>query len=676
MIGLGMLGFLIPYDAVMAMLGVGSNKPVGKVGGVAISAQKYQEAVQSRDKLLNYANRQSLENETWEDLLQNTLLETQFSDLGIDVTEEEFEEITYGNYLSSFVTSTFYGQGQDNAAKENWRNQFENWRDGAPDVYRGYQQIISSKRKKEKWDNLIKRGIYFNTIDGKHEYKHKNDKLTFDFVVVPYTEIPDSLVQVTETDVRTYYRQHKSESQYQQKTERDIEYIEFEISATDEDKANLVTELSSIKNDWLQTDDDSLFCVQHSSSSQFFKFDYLDGDFEGAENDNILQDSIGTIIGPYEHTNYIRLVKLLERKEIPDSAECRHILLKTDNPATVAVVKAKADSIYDEIKAGRADFTDMVNQFSEDPGSVENGGVYEYFPKGRMVPEFERACFWGDIGDLTIVKTTYGFHIVEVLGQKNLTLTARLAAIDRPILPSPKTLNDGYTEANDFAILYSDAESFRNAADTLGYAIQVGTNIVPNATTIGAMRDAQEMVRWAYNATLGEISFPIQSGTKYLIAHLTKVKEEGEPPFENVQEEMEIEVLNQMKAELYYDRMALGENLKEVADTANTRVKKANQMSMVRTSIPGAGSTEKENHVIGTAFGIPMGEMSFPISGEAGLYVVAPTQELEVSEEKDNYIEDQDVLIKNAQNKAISPLLGFYGAMKEAAKVEDHRFSY
>src|SRR3954447_16430453 len=101
---------------------------------------------------------------------------------------------------------------------------------------------------------------------------------------------------------------------------------------------------------------------------------------------------------------------------IGESVKVRHILLKTQGkpPADEAKIKAQAEDILKQVKAG-ANFGELVKKYSEDPGSVSTGGEYTVQKNGQMVPEFESAAFSLKPGESGIVKTTYGYHIMQVM---------------------------------------------------------------------------------------------------------------------------------------------------------------------------------------------------------------------------------------------------------------------
>jgi peptidyl-prolyl cis-trans isomerase D len=676
-IGLGMVMFLVPFDAVMALFQQGNNAPIGEINGNSISIQRYQSEREVRSALFKYTDNQQLDNEVWNKLIEDELLGSEYSNIGLTVTDAEFEEITFGDHLSQYPTQLFYSTGATPDLKSNMRLQFEQWEEDGVVYYSGYKDAISSRRNREKWVDIVKKGVYANSVDSEYEHLLKEDKRTFDFVLKRFDEIPDSIVNFDEGDLRAYYRAHKSDDEYAQETERDIEFIEFKVDPSEADIQTIEDELIAIKADWQTTDlSDSAFCVANGLSGTFSQVDYRDGSFDGPENENFLYDPIGTYIGPYEHGNYRRVIKILDRVNETDSAEVRHILLNATTEDELVAAENRLDSIKTAIKRGSS-FEDLVDRFSDDPGKVKNNGLYEWFGKKAMVPEFEQASFEGNIGDMPIVRTQYGVHLIEILGQKKAEIT-KLADISRGVRASAKTVKNGWNEANEFSINYSDADSFRNAVDTAGYTPKEANAIRLNAQNVGSLRDAYDIVRWSYKAEVGEVSQPIKNGSTWVVALLSAAREGGEPLLEDIRDDVETKVIEEKKAEMYIEIMgdpSLG-SPSAIADAADTRVRKANATAFNALSIPGAGAG-KEPEVLGLAFGIPVGEMSKPIRGTSGIYVLAPTGEIIPAQPKDNYLTEYSSVIKNFQDRASSlAATGFYGSIKEKADITDDRQDY
>jgi len=105
------------------------------------------------------------------------------------------------------------------------------------------------------------------------------------------------------------------------------------------------------------------------------------------------------------------------------TASVRHILLLTQgkNEPEKAETRKKMEGILAKAKAGE-DFTALAKQFSEDPGSKDNGGLYQDFARGAMVKPFEGAAVSVPVGQISdIVETTYGYHVLQIVDRKKET---------------------------------------------------------------------------------------------------------------------------------------------------------------------------------------------------------------------------------------------------------------
>lgn len=676
MIGLGMLGFLIPYDAVMSLFGRGQNRTVGEVDGASISILDYQTAVQKRRGLFNYTNNTALENEVWNDLLEANILGDDYQALGLDITQDEFDEIRFGDHLSPYVQRTFYGSGVTPEAKDNWRNQFSAMfnDDIGPGRanYEGYAEVITQKRLREKYDALIKKGLYANTLEAKYDFVTGSEKVNIDYVFVKYTDIPDSLVSVSESEVRSYFNKHKDDPDYKQVKARDIEYIKISVEPSESDIQAINDELGKLYAEWQTQEDDSLWVVQNSNMGRYISRSVK----ETSTNDQdkrFFEVEPGTILEPYDEDGVSKLVKVVRMSDAPDSTvSCRHILLKADDvkdEAEMAELNARADSLKRRYKAGE-DWDDLCKRFSEDPGSKDKGGVYEFFPRNQMVKPFENFCFDNPIGAIGAVETSYGIHLIEVLDQRWSVKQAELAEITRDIKSSTNTQKEAYRSASDFSINFNTYESFKNAADTMGYAVVEAKNVRPGATTLaGGLTDAGELVGWSFRAKKGEVSNPMLIGDSYVIATLVKVMEAGTPPFENVADEMREKALEEAKAEYYMDLLKDAANLDEAATLAGVQVKSGRNITLKNATIGGSGAGQ-EPQVAGLAFSIPNGNMSLPIKGKSGVWVIAPTSDITAAEDKENYFEEQDQVTSRLRAGLSTRL---FNAMKDGANLKDER---
>jgi peptidyl-prolyl cis-trans isomerase D len=680
LLGIGMLSFLVPYDAIMSLLGQGQNRAVAEVNGVSISSQEFQAALQQRGSLFDYQNNQSLENEVWNDMLEENLLADDYNALGLTVTQEEFDEIRFGENISPYIKQTFYGGQVTDEKRDEWRKTFSGMYNGetqgARIQYEGYANVITAKRLRERFNTLVIKGMYANTLDAKYDFLSGEEKVSIGYVFKKFNDIPDSVVTVSESDVRAYYNKHKSDKKYAQTKGRSLEYIKIPVESSAADISAISESLKSLKAEWIAALPNDTVLVKANSLSGRYISETLREDANNTPSQiEILAADVGSIVGPYDENGTSKMVRLVEMKSVADStAKVRHILLKFVNKGTdeeIATLTAKADSLKRAYKKG-ADFEDLVTRFSEDPGSVAKGGVYEYFPKGQMVPPFEEFSFNMPIGSIAAVETSYGIHLVEVLDQRWSVQEAQLAVITKTIEPSIATKKAAYGEASDFSINFNTLESFRSAADTMGDAVVESNSIAPNAQSLaGGLRNAGEIVSWSFDSSTkkGEVSNPILVDGNYVIAVVTKIMAAGVPPFDNVEDEMRAEVVKEAKADMYVELMKKGENLDAVAADASLTVKTASNITLKSATISGSGSGP-EPKVAGLAFAIPKDNMSLPIVGENGIWVIAPSTDVITTDVPENLFEQQDAATSRLRGGAPVKM---FNAMKEGADVEDQR---
>ena len=267
-------------------------------------------------------------------------------------------------------------------------------------------------------------------------------------------------------------------------------------------------------------------------------------------------------------------------------------------------------------------FADLVNKHSEDPGSKATGGEYE-FRRGRMVKPFEDFCFDNRVGSIGTAETNYGLHLIEVLDQQWTSDAITIQRVEREVEISSVTSAGAEETAMNFAIEYGDIESFRNAADTMGYAIVEARDVQSGTAAITGLPNGAEVVGWAYGAEPGDVSNPFQIDGNYIIACLANIKEKGVPPFENVEDAMRAGALKDKKAKMYMDLMSTG-TLDEAAEAAGETVGTATGLGLKTPTISGSGGAP-EPEVVGAAFALELNSLSAPIQGKNGVWVIMPT---------------------------------------------------
>ena len=667
MIGIGMLGFLVPYDAVLALMGQGNTRDVGSVDGESISALDYRMEVDERRRL-GFSGDQ-LQDEVWADLTANIVLDDTYDALGLEVTDAEFQEMLFGDLDSPYMGRAFYSNGENKAF---WQQNFGAMltTDQGKLNLLSYKRLILAKRKKEKMDALLADALYTNSLEGKYEYINAEKKAEIKYVAKLYKNINDDEVSVSDSDVKRYYNAHKNDPKFQQTEGRDISYVKIPLGASESDIKAMEVEMETTAENWADADDAEAFAQEANDGREDIRNLRLAQVELDVNEAKFFSEAPGTIVGPYTKNGQMQLAQVIERTMVPDeAAKCRHILLTAKDAKDaeeMAELGARADSLKRVLRNG-GDFDDLVQRFSGDPGSKATGGVYDFFPKGRMVKPFEDFCFDKPIGALGWVETTYGVHLIEVLDRRSEVEEARVAFITKPVSASAGTAREAYAMASEFAINATDKESLMAAAADAGYATGEANSIAPAARSIAGVRDAAEIVSWAYRSEAGEVSTPILTPDFYIVAHLDAATKAGVPELENVRDEMREGAINEAKGELYAEKMD-GANLEDIAAAVGETVKTGRDLSIKFPTVRGSGAST-EPKVAGAALAIPVGSMSSPIIGTHGVWVIAPQNVTEAGS-KDSYLEEQSTLASRARTNFPFTVLN---TMQKAAGVEDNR---
>ncbi len=182
-----------------------------------------------------------------------------------------------------------------------------------------------------------------------------------------------------------------------------------------------------------------------------------------------------------------------KRYSSPEQVRASHILIKTEglDEAGKAAAKTKIDALLKEARAG-GDFAAMAKANSEDPGSKDKGGEYT-FPKGQMVPAFEKAAFSLEVGKVSdVIETRFGYHIIklsEKIAADNKSLEDVKDEIKKNLEKSGRsTFSRGYIEKlkSDAKIVW--AEGKKPAAKPMTPGMRPPGAARPGAARPGAAR--------------------------------------------------------------------------------------------------------------------------------------------------------------------------------------------
>ncbi|WP_396601943.1 SurA N-terminal domain-containing protein [Algibacter sp. R77976] len=665
-----------------------SQNIVATINGKDITREGFMQKVEQLQRQMGpSATNTQVMNRVWEQEVRQAVMETQFDELEISVEKDQMRDL-----LKTSLATNQNFLNEAGLFDENKMNEYiANLKETSPagfESWVNYEKQVASTALNQNYFNMVKAGLTGTLAEGKLDHELEGNKVDIKYVQVNFSTIPDSTVQVTKSDITSYINENKN--QYKVEASRDIRFVEFKEVASVEDENAIKAELNSYVNGQLVDERGAKDVIVafskvenneeyiNSIAASDIKFDerfVFKSSLPTEAADAIYNLNEGEVYGPYKHDGAFKVTKVIAVKQIPDSAKVRHILIPfkgaqsagPDVTVTEAQAKVTADSLLSVLKRNRSKFPEFVKEFSSDQGSVAKEGRYDWHPYNTMVPEFNDFEFEGKKGDLGVVKTVFGFHIIEIEGQKNKTKAVQVGTIARKIEPSETTTDKVFRDASNFEIKAGEGD-FEALAKEKKYTLRPVNGIKVLDENIPGVGNQRPIVRWTFeeDAEVGDIKrFNVTNG--YVIAQLVAKHEAGLMSADDATAKVLPIIRKEKKAKLIRDRVSAS-TLEDLAAAENTNVRTSNGITMKNPTISGGG---REPLVIGSAFGLNEGETSGLIDGTNGVYMVQVTK-ITPAVELDNY---QAAANRIEQQKANTVNTKLYNALKEAAEIEDNRAS-
>lgn len=672
---------------------------VGEINGENISREEFAQLVeQQRARTNNRGSQLQSVNAAWNNLIREKVYKTQLEKSGIIVGEKDvwdniikqpfvqnspqfkneaglFDEEKFKEYIATLQDAST----EDAQGKSSWLG------------WLNYEKNIKSNLQINTYNNLIKAGLGATLKEGEHYYFENNTTFDLEYVYIPYSFIKDSLVSVTDDDIKKFVKSHPDD--YKTEASRDISFVKFDIKATPEDEQAIKQNLVSLINDREEYSSAAKSTIKlsglinASNLEEFFnengsdmpldtKF-YIKSKLEKAIADTIFELKVGEVYGPYKDGDYFKLSKLVAIKQLPDSVKARHILipfrgsLRADPSITRTEAEAKktADSLLVVIKQNKSKFAGIAKTFSSDKGSGSKGGDLDWFTYDKMVPQFRDYAFENNIGDIGIVKSDFGFHIIEITGQKNVQKAVRIATFARKIEASEETENAIYQKAETFASELSNGKDMlelvkEHKEDKLIVRPILGLKgMDEKVSTLG---DQRQIVTWAFEKSTKENDikrFDIDNG--YAIVKLTAKHKKG-LSIGNSKFKIRTDLLHEKKAGLIKGKMN-GNNLQEIANEFNAKVNSSKAVSIGSPVLPGVGKATELVSILTT---LKENKTYTGIELNKGVFAVRILKK-ENPKDLDNYSSLTNIVLRLNKLKSAKT----YDAIKKLADIEDHRAS-
>ncbi|HLO92501.1 MAG: peptidylprolyl isomerase [Chloroflexota bacterium] len=620
--------------------------------------------------------------QTWEQMVNETLLQEQVAEIGVTVTTEELDDLIRGKNPHPYIRQSFTDPKTGQYDPANVINFLQNLDKVDPEMKQRYlaiEKAIKEDRLNTKYRNLIAKAYYVPKAFAERDYKNRSTTATVRYFALPYTSIVDSLITLTDADYEKFYNENKYK--YQQEASRDIEYVSFEVVASNQDREKLNKEVNELFSEFSTTSSIKEF-VNANSDERYDSTWHKKGTLPYQIDSMMFNAPIGATFGPYIENNMFQMARLVDTQSRPDSLRASHILISykgtnvnPDNKLTKEQAKVKADSIFNIVKGNNARFNEIAaTAVNDDQTAAKKAGDLDWFADGAMVPAFNNAVLEGKVGDIKLVESQFGFHIIKITGKTAPTKKVRVAFLKRAIEASSKTMQDIYSQASQFTAVAKDQESFDKAVEEKKLTKRLAERMTVEQNALPGLQNAREVVRWAFDKDreIGNVSNVFDLDGRYIVAILKEVREKGNPTLAQVKEYIEPLVKREKKAEQLIAK--INKDIKSQADLeknypALAMVVDTADIAFGANNLPGFG---KEDEVIGTIFTMKQGQMSKPIKGNQAVFMVI-VDKMVVPNAKDDYSVEKKMLSNAFATRSQREI---NEALKKKADIEDHRLMF
>ena len=684
-IGMALFAFVIA--GVFDGSGFQSPDPIGKVNGEELSITDFRNQMDLLKKSYNFNDLQALTT-AWDESIRTKLLEQQIDELGIGSSIDHLE------FFLSQSPSFSSDERFVNDAGQFDINKFSNFIAEIKEI--NPQSYLQWSSQENQFNEQIKVNTYFNLVasglnstfyQGKNQYLNSNSIADISFVKIPYSSISDSLVSVKNSEISKYIKENTGD--FEQKSTRDISYVTFTESPSNQDEMDLRNKMNSLLNDrneynqvsklnetlpgFLTTDDLEFFLTENSDVE--YDSVYRPKGFYSSEHAQMIFNlNNNNTYGPYVDGDFLKISKMLDKKK-NGNVRASHILVSYNgsqgsNPQitrTKSEARTEANRILRLVRSNPDNFSSYALEFSDGP-SKNNGGDLGFFQEGAMVKPFNDFVFTNRVGRTGLVETDFGYHVIKVVAKEDVVKVGTLALRN---IPSERTSDSIFNIASKFEIDLASTSNINDTAKNLDFEVKSLNSIGELDHDLPDMESQRRLVQWLFNeeTNINDYKrFDLSSGG-YVIVQLTEKNEDGlmSPGLASINV---LPILkNKKKAKIIIDKNRKYKSLEEIASNNNLEI---NNVSALNQSTPIVAQAGFEPKVIGTAFGLEINGISSLVEGESGVYMIK-LNALKDPEEIESYSAFENQLTNKLRTNLDFNIIQ---SLKNSADISDNRKGY
>ena len=579
-----------------------------------------------------------LRNQVWSMLVMDYTMRAQAEKIGMDITADELKELCVGENPHQIISSRRYfmdenGQFNRDIVK-NWIQTINQEGEEAEDAniqqaktyWMYWEKALRITYMQEKYTTLLQHMLKANSLEAKYAFDARQNGVSIEYIMQPYFAVADSLVSVNEKDIKTLYKKNKE--QYKQTPNRAIKYIAFDIVPSEDDFKAEEALMNSLKEDF-QTAEDITLVVNTNSDIMYDGFDY----------------SESTVPAQFKAFAFAKNAK---------AGDCTDILFENNTYAMARIMQcgySMPDSV--ELKA-------IIPE-----GEDQELG---WFTADRLPKNIAEKAFTTKRGGQFTIAQGMGELTYEVMEVSAATPKVKLAILSRSVTPSSKTYSAIYNNAKQFIVANPTLEAMETAAQEAGITVVPQYNLTATTDKVGQLKSSRPIVRWTFEAKEGQVSDVFECGQQFIVAAVVEVNDNEYRSLESVRAELTYEATTNAKAAYIKEQLKGVETLAAAAEKLGQSIQSVERVSLADTRLGNAGM---EPTVIGTAIALGENQLSQPIQGNMGVFLVQTGMAINTNEEFNAEIEKAQL----ATRFAYLPYQAMQ-IMEDKADIEDNRANF
>jgi len=561
----------------------------------------------------------------YDQLIREQILMKEIEKSGISLSEADVNELLVGKYPSESMlqipdfqtdgkfdgkkVEMIFKQGKTNAQlKANLMTLVES---------------VTNYEKIERYATYISKANIKTKAEKEYEYVVANQGVVGNIINIAHNSVPDKDVKLTDGDLEDYLSRNKEKYKFTSEA-RNVKYVLWDVVPTQGDTMEAYTAaMRTAEGMRTQTEPDTIGALG------YYNITSLPESAPEEVKSLVWNAPINAVVGPvYREGNFYIWQKVAEAKDTVPMVHASHILIPTTGPlpdgtniVDSVMAETKAKEVLGKILAGE-DMAALAPKLSTDQGSAAKGGDLGWAAASGYVKEFAEFCKTASKGQVGLVKTQFGFHIIKMVDEpqskkiKYTQNTVELAA-------SPQTVSVVDEKSRVFRNkVTTDAGSFDKAIESMALVPRVMKDIktdMQGIPGINAPENVKTIMYWLFDKARakGDVSDVFQFAGAHVVFNVEAVKHVGYANVEDVRSEIEPLVREELKGKLIAEKLTKAaekaKSPRELASMAGATLIPLESLKMGQNFLPQLAA---EMRILGAAFGVELKKFSAPVIGK------------------------------------------------------------